>query len=78
MHDIEQIVVYSTGLDTPVFFDFETKTKLYSDGDGLIPKKSLLFPKIWQHPPQFIEFKNEEHAAINKNNEFIKFILTFQ
>lgn len=73
----EQYLFISTGLNTTVFLDIDSKTYLYSDGDGLIPRKSLLYPiHHWTHKPQVFEFKNIEHSQIISNPSVLDNILS--
>jgi hypothetical protein len=72
--DLDQTIVYSTNLTTSVFLDYDSKTILTSYGDGLVPLKSLLYPRKWKYQPSYIELYNQEHSKINN---YLPLINTF-
>jgi hypothetical protein len=72
--DIPTNIVYCTGKNTTHFLDYETKITLDGDGDGIVPKYSLLIPKLWKTNPKFIHVNNMEHSKINSYLPFMKMI----
>jgi hypothetical protein len=72
--NLDQTIIYSTNLTTSIFLDYDTKNILTSEGDGLVPIQSLLFPKKWRYKPKFIEISNLEHSKINNYLPLIKML----
>lgn len=73
--DVEQYVVYSTGIETisKIFLSgSSTKTEV-SDGDGIVPVSSIRVPQQWKTNTVFIK-QNGEHSKILSDKEFLKTI----
>lgn len=57
-------IIYCTGMNTTTFYDYDNKTTLYSDGDGIVPLDSMLLPQSWHPIPNFIHIVNMEHSKV--------------
>lgn len=72
---VPQVVVHGTGMNTTIFYDYDTHTTFRADGDSMVSTESLLFPKKhWKHQPLFVELKGKEHSRINNYHPLLQMI----
>lgn len=69
INEIEQIIIYGTNImTTPICLDYESRIILNGDGDGIVPKSSLIYPiKNWKNKPKEVNIVNMEHSKINNS-----------
>jgi len=71
-------IVYSSGHNTTVFIDADSKTFIKEDGDGLIPVSSLLWSEEkWSSDKNnscVIHIPNMDHSRINNYEPFLRMI----
>ena len=63
---VPTFIVYGSNISTPVFLDESTSTRLFENGDGIVPLSSLLFPRRYfrKDHTYYIEVKGMAHDRV--------------
>lgn len=61
---VPTFIVYGTNITTPVFTDESSKTRLYEEGDGVVPLSSLLFCQAYLVGAYYIQIRGMAHDRV--------------